>query len=171
MPAPDTDTSQFDLLLLKLKRLPKKPITILGLDPGETTGYCVMSTGASETAFTTGQLKTSTIEDAIPYMKGFLQDRVIDVIVCEDYRVYSWKSDQHKWANLHTPQLIGCIKTMAYLHDTPIHLQMAVEAKDFCTDEKLQKWGMYQEGQRHARDAIRHATSYLLFAKLPKDFT
>lgn len=163
-------TDKFSDLLRKTKCWPKKPISILALDPGETTGYCFMSVNVS-TAYYAGQIDTPNIPQSVLKISEFLTERQVDVIVCEDYRVYSWKSDQHKWANLHTPQLIGCIKTLACIGDIPIHMQMAIEAKEFCTDDKLKAWGMYQEGQRHARDAIRHATSYLLFAELPKDFT
>jgi hypothetical protein len=33
-------------------------------------------------------------------------------------------------------------------------------AKGFATDDKLKAWGFWQPGQRHARDAIRHALNF-----------
>jgi hypothetical protein len=30
-------------------------------------------------------------------------------------------------------------------------------AKTFATDDKLEAWGFWKRGQKHARDAIRHA--------------
>ena len=86
-----------------------------------------------------------------------------DIIVYENYKVYSWKTENHAWAGLHTPQLIGCIETLARLYDIPTYTQMAQQAKHFCTDTKLKEWGLYNPGMRHAMDAVRHACYYLLF--------
>ena len=86
-------------------------------------------------------------------------------MVCENYRVYGWLVQQHSWAELHTPKLIGAIACLAYISNTPIHYQMASEGKGWVTDTKLKEWNMYNAGQKHARDAIRHACYYLLFGK------
>jgi hypothetical protein len=167
---------RFEQLLTKLKRWPPRNITLLALDPGETTGYCYMNLTLHSVAFNAGQLETDSIDAAVgaidPFFRGG-DGLHLDVVVCEDYRVYSWKSDQHKWASLHTAQLIGCIRTLCRVHnmEQPV-MQMAIQAKEFCTDDKLRLWGMYQPGKQHARDAIRHACSFLLFDKdYPKFFT
>lgn len=86
------------------------------------------------------------------------------LVVFEDYKVYGWKTDQHAWSGLHTPRLIGALETLlGVVHGIPFHKQMAHVAKGFCTDEKLTQWGYYAKGQRHARDAVRHACYYILF--------
>jgi hypothetical protein len=87
----------------------------------------------------------------------------IDAVVMEDYKVYSWKTKDHAFAGLHTPRLIGALELVCFDLGIPLYKQMAVQAKGFCTDDKLQAWGLWQEGMRHARDAIRHALYYLLF--------
>lgn len=89
----------------------------------------------------------------------------MDVIACEDYRVYSWESDKHKWAALHTPKLVGAIHAIAHIQGVVIHLRMAQEAKTLITDNKLMEWGLYEKGERHARDATRHALLYLVSVK------
>jgi hypothetical protein len=47
--------------------------------------------------------------------------------------------------------------------DINLYLQGAQQAKGFSKDDKLRAWGLYQVGKRHANDAIRHATYWLLF--------
>lgn len=114
-----------------------------------------------------GQLRTKTIGDSVHEIRKLISELDHDTkIVVEDYRVYGWESDKHKWAALHTPQLIGSIKTICDYEDfsTPT-MRMAVDAKKFVTDEKLQAWGMYKKGMRHARDAIRHAVYSQIFDK------
>lgn len=170
-------------LYTKLKRpLPGRPFGLIGLDPGETTGWAYFLL-SSDNQFlprihlhACGQAKTPTIEDAIPALPyidtGITDPEAENVhVVIEDYKVYGWKRDQHSWASLHTPKLIGCIQTLCYKSGIDYTMQMAIQGKDFCTDEKLQEWGFYEKGHRHARDAIRHCCSWLLFDKqAPKIF-
>jgi hypothetical protein len=90
----------------------------------------------------------------------------IDVhVVIEDYRVYSWKADDHKFSNVHTVKIVGLCELASHLHNCPLKLTLAHPAKKFCTDEKLGNWGFWQPGMRHARDAIRHACFYILSTK------
>lgn len=139
---------------------------LITLDPGETTGYCVMHDFQVVQA---GQLITSDLDlgyDALSNLFHVYQGKEEGVrVVCEDYRVYSWKSKQHEWAGLHTPKLIGMIHCLAIQYGFPAKYVMAVEAKTFVTDEKLKDWGLWIPNQRHARDAIRHAVLYTIFGE------
>lgn len=149
-----------------LKR--RTDLRVIGIDPGETTGACVLD-GCNLVHH--AQLNTSDMEIAPQTMFKFLSEWCLHlthppIIVVEDYRIYGWKSDDHKWASLHTSQFIGCIKTICALYSLPFPLmQMAQVAKGFCTDEKLKTWGMYVVGEKHSRDAIRHAIWCMLFNK------
>lgn len=42
-----------------------------------------------------------------------------------------------------------------------ITYQSAAQAKGVVTDKRLKSWGLWVPGQQHARDAIRHAVTYL----------
>ena len=139
---------------------------IVGLDPGETTGYAYWN--PQDSTFTLRQLKTKSPEEGYSnILNQMRQDLNYNFegleIVCEDYRVYAWKADTHSWAGLHTPQLIGAIKIMAMLQLLPLHFQMAQEAKSWATDDQLKSWGVYDPGQRHARDASRHIIRHMFF--------
>ena len=147
------------------------PDQLLALDPGETTGWAFFSAGVLTSS---GQLATRTIAESILEVDKLIKHLFAwhstapapaRMIVFEDYKIYAWKTDQHTWASLHTPQLLGVIETLALVLGIETRRQMAMHPKQFCTDDKLKMWGYYVKGQRHARDAIRHGCYYLLFGK------
>lgn len=140
-------------------------VTIVGIDPGETTGICIFR----GTELITGtQLATKEVATGANTVAEFLAGAFETfggrrLIVMEEYRVYSWKAKTHAWAGLHTPRLIGAIEYIAHVATIPLVVQSAGEGKGFCTDEKLQEWGFYQSARRHANDAVRHVCHNLLF--------
>lgn len=139
-------------------------VRCLCLDPGETTGVAVFRDGG---LISWSQAATKDLDKGVDNIEQLLTDVQPDIIVMEDYKVYDWKTKQHAWAALHTPQLLGVIHCLARLKGIPIERRMAFEAKTFCTDTKLIEWNMYKPGMRHARDAIRHGCFAYLFSKHP----
>jgi hypothetical protein len=111
------------------------------------------------------QLRTKTLYEAIKEIEVLIFETNPDVVAYEDYRVYAWEAEKHKWAALHTPKVIGCIVTICHLKGIPCYGRMAQTAKNWVTDDKLKPWGLYTKGQRHTRDAIRHAVYQLVFGK------
>jgi len=144
--------------LLKVS-LPESTPCIAAIDPGETTGLCCFR---GHTLDDVRQITTKNVANGAWDIRQWLHDRQPDMVVMEDYRVYSWKAKDHAWQALHTPKLIGALEYICMIDEFPLHLQMAQQAKGFCTDQKLKIWEVYNTG-RHARDAIRHAIYYLLF--------
>ena len=172
----------FEELLLKHRGVDyTPPETLLCLDPGFTTGVAV---------FTNGKLthweQVTTITDykTTPHLQW---DNLLDLfarikptkIVCEDYRIYTHKLDQHNFSGVDTLRLIGGIDMLAQVGypiavdarvlemNLPVSItyQMASMAKGFCTDDKLKHWNYWQPGMKHSRDAIRHGCYYMLFNK------
>lgn len=143
---------------------------LICLDPGETTGWAVFRNG---TLLDVGQLATKDLISGTRALKAHFEKHMdagpegnrTTRVVFEDYRIYGWKTEEHTWAGLHTPKLIGSIVALCVVMDLSFDCQMAQQAKGFCTDEKLQNWGFYVKGLRHGRDAIRHGAYYLLFNK------
>lgn len=143
---------------------------IVAFDPGETTGLCYYLPWEPGFSIHLAQIKTPNVEQGYEALSAALpQTTYPQIWVCEDYKVYGWKADDHKWASLHTPQLIGAIRLMAHVRKIPIVFQMAGQAKNFAKDELLKQWYLYSpEGaMRHARDASRHLVNYTFFGKLP----
>jgi hypothetical protein len=163
------------------------PKRLLCLDPGETTGWALF-----ENAKLTKWGQTTTVIDKkIQYgaMIELIQEIKPTAIVCENYRVYQHKLEQHSFSEVLTVRIIGGFELLSYQGITetrpmdlnfrgetmaatyqehwqiPIFFQMAQEAKGFCTDKKLEMWNYWQKGMRHSRDAIRHGCYWLLFNK------
>lgn len=150
------------------------PGHVIAFDPGERTGWAWMhgyeliesgeiQTGDSVLAYRNIGKRISTIISDIGYHHSNthpLEDQIH--IAAEDYRVYSWKSDDHKWAQIHTIKVVGMVELAAGLLNIPLRMRMAQHAKNFVTDDRLKQWGLWQKGERHARDAIRHACLYIV---------
>ena len=154
----------YNELLTRIRGNYTIPERLLCMDPGKTTGWCL---------FTNGKLTSwGQIEDCyddnninIQGLMDLFKATQPTFICYEDYRVYSHKLDRHTFSPVMTVRLIGAIETYCQMNSISSHKQMASTAKTFCTDEKMKAWGFWQEGMRHARDAIRHGCYFLLFYK------
>lgn len=149
---------------------PPKHKRILALDPGETTGWSVFTGEFPDAPMpyqwqmtACGQAKSWPLKDALENLGELVSKYCPDFIVYERYAVYAWKSQDHSWSEVPTVQIIGLIKTLALQHDIPVTEQTAQVAKHFCTDKFLRDCNLYERGQKHARDSIRHGLYYILF--------
>ena len=151
-----------------------KPKLILAFDPGETTGLACMYDCR---LIGYGQLMTkpdsisdcwNRLENAFVYWAGnAIHFDCPYEVSCEDYRVYAHKAESHKWSEVHTIKIVSLIQLMTAQRCkyAPIRMRMAAAAKSFVTDDKLKAWGFYEDtkGERHARDAVRHACFHQCF--------
>jgi hypothetical protein len=158
----------FEVILQHAKRGVIEGESLLALDPGETTGWAHFESGKFVRC---GQIpiKEQNFQQAITEMQLLLAFIKPTLIIIEDYRVYKWKAEDHINSSLWTPRLIGGIETLAFLArpSIPVIKRLAQQAKQFCTDDKLKQWDLWQRGERHARDAIRHGCFHLLFGDHP----
>lgn len=139
----------------------------VALDPGGTTGLAVFDNGKLTHS---RQCPTGDVYLLGPKFIQLLTSLEPERIVLENYLVYSWKSSSHSWDDMHTSRLIGAIECWAGGQQIPVPLykQTAQQAKGWATDERLKDWGMYDEGLRHARDAVRHGIYWSLFGPSKK---
>jgi len=136
------------------------PDLMLAIDPGETSGWAL---------FNAGKLGTSGI---IEWTSKHGWDPIVDkigefnpnVVVCEEYRIYSGKRLVQAYSSVETVRIIGAIEFVCRKYKIKLIKQMASGVKGFVTNEKLKEWGYYIKN-KHARDAIRHGCYYLLFGK------
>lgn len=93
-------------------------------------------------------------------------------VVFENYRIYSWKSDAHQWSAVHTVKIVGFVQVLANMYKKEAHHRMASVAKNFMDDSKLKMLGLYDvsKGQKHARDALRHAALQVIFPMPKSEF-
>lgn len=163
----------------KVKGATPFPGVILAFDPGETTGFCAMKDfeilelAQIETPINDVPLCYRNVDRVVaPYFTAW-GDRNPTVgnpsmeVACEDYRIYDWKSDDHKWSGVHTIKVVGFVQAVCGNLGLPPTMRMAQTAKGFVTDDKLRMWNLYAPtaGQKHARDALRHAAYHALFHK------
>lgn len=161
-----TSQPSFEQLVLasrEQKNLAPIEGNILALDPGHTTGVAVFK---GMLLLSGSQIITKPIEQGVQALHELILEVQPEVVVCEDYRVYRWKTDEHANSSLLTPRIIGAIETLLTLQQIPLVKQPAHVAKHFCTDSRLKHWGMYSTGMRHANDAIRHGCYFQLFGEV-----
>jgi hypothetical protein len=138
--------------------------TIIGVDPGHTTGIAVVeATFDTIRQHQSFQVTTWPLEQGVTEFTRLLDTYKPRLVVFERYAVYEWKAEEHSWSEIPTVQVIGCLKTLCIQKGIPTYQQTAQQAKQFVTDDKLEAWGFYERGKKHARDAMRHAIYYLLF--------
>jgi len=157
-----TVSSAWTSVLEKVRRAPT-PHLLLSFDPGETTGWAYFVDGELRMR---GQHATS-----YEWLSSVFQTLKPTAVVCENYKVYASRAKQHVGSEVLTVRYIGAIELICQTMGVPLTMQMAFQAKGFCTDKKLKLWGMYQVALPHANDAIRHAVYYLLFHSDTKSST
>ena len=136
---------------------------LLSLDPGETTGCAVFSAQDKVSLLYADQLPGWPLEDGVPALTKVIQQYAPDFMVHESYHVYKWQLEQHTFSQIPTVQIIGAYKTLCIQYQIPYTEQTAAVGKGLCTNDKLEAWGFWKVGMKHARDAIRHGCHYLLF--------
>lgn len=137
---------------------------LLAVDPGETTGITIIDVSAISTSLVLQeQVPTWPLEVAVKNFSRILSASLPNFLVYESYHVYSWRLNEHKFSEVPTIQIIGCLKTLAIQQGIKYGHQTAQTGKAFFTDHRLKSFNMFYTGQPHARDSLRHACQYLTF--------
>lgn len=135
-------------------------ITMLALDPGVTTGYAfgTLSESGSGLELSIGQ---HVLE--VDAMYEFLEDKNPHYTICEDFE---YRRRQRDNLELFSVQLIGVIRLWHMRHratDPQLFMQKASQGKGYYSDEMLKRYGVYEKGIPHGRDATRHLLHWLNF--------
>jgi hypothetical protein len=167
--------------------------TVIGIDPGGTTGWSVMVVhpealvdrdvpvlgnieyhgNGQITSIPTNGKAVKALELSIAErlaVRSLIADVLIrwpgSALVIEDFLLRKRTMDR---------ELLSPVRLTAILEwevenlDLHMHLvrQQPSQAKGVATDERLRQWGLYKRagGMQHARDADRHAITFLRTAK------
>ena len=120
---------------------------VLGLDPGETTGYVVLR-------FEEGNdlpaevLRVGEVDMWIGLERLFLEFQP-DQVACEAFRLYPWMAKTKTWNTFPTVEVIGVIKYLAQKYGVPVKMQNA-SMKKACRKSP-------KHPSPHVKDAARHA--------------
>lgn len=152
--------------------------TVIGLDPGGTTGWSVMCVHPLSLV----DNALSVLDNITYWQQGEFTgtewshvqeiETLVDVwqnasIVIEDFILQQFNQSR----DLLSPvRLTAAIEYELWKDSRHSFRQTPAAAKTTCTDERLRQWGYYKSagGEGHARDATRHA---LLFLRRAKDTT
>jgi len=126
----------------------------ISIDPGETVGYSVWN----------GTERVEQGELGITEFLHKLEEKVgeLDLIIYESYALRRSSAKAMIGNEFETPQVIGVIKWIAYKAGIPTVKQSPAQKK-FFGDDRLKKLGLYDRGQRHSRDSVRHALYWQFF--------
>lgn len=156
----------FKVLCNKAKSVKPFQGVLLAIDPGETTGWATFRVADQKVYLIGfGQEETFPMDRCVHGLSRLLETFQPTTVVHELYAVYEWKTDSHAWSQVPTLRIIGSLETLCIQQSKPLYSQTAQLAKNFCTDDKLKAWKLYEKGLQHARDAIRHGTYFLLFGQ------
>ncbi len=137
--------------------LPKSGL-IIALDPGGTTGIA-MKRHADETDFKLLQLGPDEHHTALWKL---LATENPDVVVCERFDSMPL---QDFAVNLAAREYIGVAKLYCQSTHKPFVSQQRSAAKGLWTDAKIKSINLWQPGQKHSMDALRHLLYYITVAQ------
>ena len=152
----------------------KLPQSVIAIDPGMTTGYCVFKYVGDSYDSMVYLLRSSGVihvnkqtgwDPIIDLIQSYYRNEPNSVVVCEDYKIYPNKQLEHVLSSVDTVRIIGAIEFMCHHDNVPLVKQMASVHKGFVTDTKLKEWGLYKGINRHSRDAVKAAIYFILFNK------
>lgn len=155
-------------------------VTSIWLDPGGTTGWCVMSVLAEALARTEVSILDNIFHWTSGQVGGDENDQADEIaeLICawpgalvgiESFDLRQFRKDK----DLLSPVRLGAMIQWAAVRgggagqkaDAPpavVEWQTPSLAMKTATDEALQAWGLYRRegGEQHARDATRHAITF-----------
>ncbi len=140
---------------------------VLGIDPGETTGWAYLAGQGIPVADTRNRLhmgQVKGLDRLIPFLEGL--DPVPTVIVFERYVIEELTRNQNS-GEIETIQAIGVIKSYALRNRIKIVGQLRnVKPQDYAWHPTVRSPGAKENS--HRRDAHAHAVYYLVMNKLMK---
>lgn len=136
------------------------PRYLLSIDPGKVSGWAVFRSGE---LWISGKIEWTKERGWDPIVDK-IQEVHPDVVICEDYRIYSGKRLVQAWSPVDTIRIIGAIEFVCRHDSIKLVKQMASGIKGFVDDTKLKDWDMWNKNE-HVRDSIRHGVYALLFNK------
>lgn len=148
---------------------------VLAVDPGGTTGYAGIRLDLATVLrgrapisraiqeWTCGQIDGDENEQIL-YLKNYILKVTSCAVVIEDFSLRKFNRDRELLAPVRvTAALEWAIWQTDRVTKQNIHIikQMPALAMTCATDDRLKRTGLYRKGEEHARDAVRHAVTYL----------
>jgi len=132
---------------------------VIGIDPGYTTGVCVLSFDADHVTgvvIESRQLVWNDRFELLPLIVQYLpkKDTLTLHVVVEDFRLYGHKAQDQINNSFPSVNVIGVLDLVAHLNSIHLNMQMAsMISKVAVLPEHLP----YLIKSEHTRDAYKHA--------------
>jgi hypothetical protein len=135
-------------------------MNLLGLDPGQTTGMALLNINKEQGILDIeGYGEWNSMYQLAKIVDGGFFEKV-DVIAFEKYIIYPHAAMSHIGSSVITAQVIGRIQWIAHRNSIAVFEQMASQAKQRWTNERILKHFpvvVINKDTRHCIDALRHA--------------
>src|SRR5688500_3498673 len=155
---------------------PDDGLQLMAVDPGGTTGWAVFWIPTAnmlvrdlrileDAEYRCGQA-TGPEEQQVKELIDVMRDIGDAPVIIEDFILRQFRQDRGLLSPVRvTAMLEFAIWERGWDAAHPIRKQQASLAKSTVTDERLRDWGFWEPGMPHARDALRHALTFLRRAK------
>jgi hypothetical protein len=128
-------------------------MNFIGVDPGEMTGVVMWDEDAQKVEpILVAQYPN---DRALQAISPFITDE--SVVACERYVITGAAAKRGRRPAKITIGIEEELGRLCIARRAKFILQTASDAKNFATDEQLQRIGWFEPGKRHAMDAGRHA--------------
>lgn len=139
---------------------------VWSFDPGETTGWCHISVheDGEMGIFNCGEADHLQIGNMLfdnVALKTAVGRTEIDIEFVVEKYIMNSKISQSPWSL----ETIGLIRYAASVYHIPFHFQTPSQAKNLITNDVIKRAGLWEPGQGHAMDAVRHALFHLVTKK------
>lgn len=142
---------------------------VVALDPGETSGVAWIDLAGKDlrepihkyvarmAEWTEVVGLANSENEAAMAIYRIIEWWEADVLVCESFRVRvgETSADPRALSPVRINAKVGLAVSL-YKPGVQIVEQSASQAKGVITDERLKRWGLWVEGHKDARDALRH---------------
>jgi hypothetical protein len=130
----------------------------VGVDPGETTGLCLLPTiNQSLGSPMLLQTNPAAAKIALASMLAFYQRDFAISVALEEFVVSQRAARSRTGPGQVTRSVIEDVAAVAVELRVPVQRRRASDVKPWATDARLEAAGLAVPGMRHARDAARQA--------------
>ena len=139
---------------IRLRTLPK---TVLGIDPGDKTGWCVVEKHGGRVI----QRGITRADDMPPILTWVFKNYNIDLIVYEEFILYANRAQAQTGSRFFASQVVGMLKYVSWLNgNIPLVAQPANFLKNCEKVTGFKKPSNHDES--HDVDAVNHVLLYLI---------
>lgn len=131
-------------------------ISVVTLDPGETTGICYADIFVGE------KIVVIPFQEKMSVLRLWQYLEAVDpeYIICESFE---YRNKARKGLNLFPVQIIGVTTLWSELKERRVFFQTAAMGKGYYSNTKLKEKNIYMPNLEHGMDALRHFMHWMAF--------